>query len=268
MTLWRDVHVAPVVATAATREPITVGLAKDWVRQTGSGEDALIGMLAIAARAKVESDTGLKLQTQTWDLWIDDFPSDDVLLPFGPLQSVSSIKSYDEDGVESTLAATNYQVDIRSLPPRISLSDTGSWPDDLRAAQPAVIRCVLGYAGTAIAVTSMTRSSTTVTVTTTAAHGLSSGNVVVVAGATQAGYNGTWDITVSSATVFTFTVTTTPDTPATGTITATPTGVPAELMLALRLLVGWWYMHRGDTAVDEPPGYAALIAPYRLGLFG
>lgn len=51
-----------------------------------------------------------------------------------------------------------------------------------------------------------TQSGSTVTITTTAAHGLTAGMPVTVSGVTVSGYNGTWVIaSVPSATTFTFT---------------------------------------------------------------
>lgn len=70
------------------------------------------------------------------------------------------------------------------------------------------------------AVTSITRSSSTVTVTLTVANTtLVTGNYVKISGATETDYNGSWQITVSSSTVFTFDIgVLTPTTPATGTL--------------------------------------------------
>lgn len=71
------------------------------------------------------------------------------------------------------------------------------------------------------AVTSVTRSGSTATVTTTATNTLETGNTVVISGATQPEYNGTFTITVTVAgSQFTYTVSGAPATPATGTITA------------------------------------------------
>ena len=67
-------------------------------------------------------------------------------------------------------------------------------------------------------VTSITRSSSTATATVTA-HGYSTGNKVVVSGASQTEYNGEFTITVTGTDTFTYTVSGTPATPATGTIT-------------------------------------------------
>lgn len=71
---------------------------------------------------------------------------------------------------------------------------------------------------TGIAITSITSSSTTATVTTTANHGLSDGNYVTISGATQTEYNGSYQITVTAATTFTYTFAGSATTPATGTI--------------------------------------------------
>jgi hypothetical protein len=69
-------------------------------------------------------------------------------------------------------------------------------------------------------VTSITRVSTTATVTMGAAHGYATGQTVRIAGANESDYNGDFQITVTSDTVFTYTVSGAPATPATGTITA------------------------------------------------
>src|SRR3990167_2816875 len=73
----------------------------------------------------------------------------------------------------------------------------------------------------AVSVNSITRSGTTATGTTAAAHGLATWDYARVAGATQTAYNGTFAVTVTTTTVYTYTVAGSPATPATGTITST-----------------------------------------------
>jgi hypothetical protein len=73
--------------------------------------------------------------------------------------------------------------------------------------------------GTDISVTSITRSGSTATVTTSAPHGETVGQIANIRGAAQAEYNGDFAAgTVPSSTSFTITVSGTPATPATGTI--------------------------------------------------
>lgn len=70
-------------------------------------------------------------------------------------------------------------------------------------------------------ITSITRASTTGTVTTPVAHGLSTGDSVTISGATLAAYNVTATVTVTSATTFTYTVSGSPTSPAAGSISFT-----------------------------------------------
>lgn len=76
--------------------------------------------------------------------------------------------------------------------------------------------------GTPVSVTSITLSGTTATVTCGAAHNLTDGDPVNIAGANQAAYNGIKVISYVSTTVYTFETTAGTTTPATGTITSTP----------------------------------------------
>jgi len=90
--------------------------------------------------------------------------------------------------------------------------------------------------GTTVSVSSITRSSTTATVTTATTHPFLTGDRVTVSGATQTGYNGTFTITKVSSTSFTYSVANTVVTPATGTILAngnSNTGVCSNLGEAL-----------------------------------
>ena len=65
-------------------------------------------------------------------------------------------------------------------------------------------------------IASIARVGTTATATMASAHSLATGISVVVSGATQAGYNGTFTITVTARDTFTFTVDGATVTPATG----------------------------------------------------
>ena len=77
---------------------------------------------------------------------------------------------------------------------------------------------VNGY--NSVSVSSLTRSGSTATATCAAPHGLSTGDVALVAGAGQSDYNVEAVVTVVSSTVFTYDVANAPTSPATGTITA------------------------------------------------
>ncbi len=91
--------------------------------------------------------------------------------------------------------------------------------NDITVVNPALIVGAFSLA-VSVAVTSITRAVNTATVTTTTAHGYSTGNRINIRGATQSDYNGDYTIAVTGASTFTYTVANTPTTPATGTILA------------------------------------------------
>ena len=78
-------------------------------------------------------------------------------------------------------------------------------------------------------VSSITRSGTTATATTAVDHALAVGHSVTIAGAVETDYNGVFVVlTAPTSTTFTYTVSGSPTTPATGTITSTKATVYLE----------------------------------------
>lgn len=135
---------AVAVVTPASTYPVTLAEARAHCRVDSTDEDSLIDGLIATATDHVERYTGRSLMDQTLAFYSDDF-SDEMLLPRGPVQSVSSVKYYDADGVEQTLATSVYQVDIVSDPPRVLLADGQSWPTVDDRANAVTITYVAGY---------------------------------------------------------------------------------------------------------------------------
>jgi uncharacterized phage protein gp47/JayE len=81
-----------------------------------------------------------------------------------------------------------------------------------------------------ININSITRAGTTATVTTASNHNLGSGMEIVIAGANETDYNGTFEIVVTGLDTFTYQVANSPSSPATGTITASYTGASVEVV--------------------------------------
>lgn len=255
----------PVVITPPALEPISVTELKGRLRISGTVEDADLGLAIKAGRRKLEKDLGgACLVSRVVEQGFDALYGDALDLSQWPLQSVSSIKTYDLSNVESTFDAANYVVDTASRPGRVCLKASSSWPTGLRYHRGAIIRYVAGYSGTAKSVTGITRSSATATATAAAAHGFTTGQRITIAGADQAEYNGAFEIVVTGAAVFTFTVTGAPATPATGVLTATDLGVPEDYLMALMMLLGHWYANReavvtGTIATGLPLAYEDLL---------
>ena len=78
---------ALAIKTAPTTEPLTIDEAKLHLREDGTDQDDLISSLIVAARQHVEDVLKRSLITQTWELWLEEFPSRDYIeIPFPPLQ--------------------------------------------------------------------------------------------------------------------------------------------------------------------------------------
>jgi hypothetical protein len=114
----------------------------------------------------------------------------------------------------------------------------GAWILDDAAATPISDVDYPGYQ--TIAVTSITRSGSTATVTTTAPNTLETGDTVLISGAAETEYNGQFTIVVLTNATFTYQVTGTPATPATGTIVLQggKTTVPGIVYLNDYIFVG------------------------------
>jgi len=149
---WDDIAWSSKLSAAPSAEPPSYAEASAFLRLPDTTDQTYVTALIASARQKVEEDTGRRLITQSWTLYADAFPSDAIVLPWAPLISVTSIKTTTAAGVQSVLAATKYQVDTTSGRPRIWLSDTGSWPGDLRLHFGIEIICSVGYgaAGSAV----------------------------------------------------------------------------------------------------------------------
>ena len=137
------------VVTGPAIEPVTLAEAKAHLRMDGADNDSTINSLIKAAREDVEGDTRRALITQTLDVSYQYFGSK-LELPRGPLQSVTSVKYYDTDGVEQTLDTTVYRVTTKgNLPSIITLDYGQEWPSLYDIEEPITIRIVTGFGATA-----------------------------------------------------------------------------------------------------------------------
>ncbi len=145
---------APMIAglqlhTAPATEPLTVAEVKARLRITISDEDSDLAALLAECRELCERECQRAFITQTWTLYLDDFPRGGdltIYIPRPPLISVTHLKYYDVDGVQQTYGASNYHVAAGGEPGRIVRVDGGVWPAiDSGRPESVEVRFVCGY---------------------------------------------------------------------------------------------------------------------------
>lgn len=132
-----------VLHTPPAAEPLSP---EDVAKSLGlfEADERLAGFIR-AARQSLEGPQGWLgrvLVTQTWELFLDAFPCDEIRLPFPPCQRVLEIGITDAAGRETLLSGASYRV-LRGEVGRIL--PIGAWPVIGASAQGVRIRFVAGY---------------------------------------------------------------------------------------------------------------------------
>ena len=142
------------LSVAPTVEPITLEELKAHLHVLTSDDDGYISDLIPGVRKKVEYDLRRALITQTWKMYLDNFPSSGeiIRIPYPPLQSISSIKYYDTANVQQEWSNTEYEVDIYSAPARVGTVSGYTWPSTYTRMNAVEIIFVAGYGATATTV--------------------------------------------------------------------------------------------------------------------
>jgi hypothetical protein len=151
-------------------------------------------------------------------------------------QVYSSLTSDKLQYVNFTNTAANYLVTCNGVDP-VTIYDGANW-------------FTVATTTTAQTISSITRVGTTATLTTASPHGLITGNRVTISGATSNEYNGTFVITKTGASTFTYVMASAPAANATvvGTYTTIGiTGVDSSTFINVNLFKNRLYFTQKDT---------------------
>lgn len=146
------------LVTPPANEPISLVEAKAHLREDSSDQDDLIAIFIKAARQHAEKFLGRALIAQTWDLYLDAFPTEDDLgwieIPLPPLIGVDGVFYVDGNGDEQEFSVASYNVvgthgrdNVRA---RVELTSSGAWPTTSDTTNAVRIRFTAGYQDTSV----------------------------------------------------------------------------------------------------------------------
>jgi uncharacterized phiE125 gp8 family phage protein len=137
--------VRTVLDTPPELEPVSLDEAKLHLRVDISPEDDLIETLITAARQRVEVELRRTLISQTWSLYLDDWPADEVIqIPNPPLIQMRAIAYVDSNGVSQSLTYYDWLANP-GTPGRIAPVYGTSWPSVRSQLDAIVVQYDAGY---------------------------------------------------------------------------------------------------------------------------
>lgn len=132
-----------------TTEPLSLDEAREHLRIDPYGsppehpDDSYVRALISTARAFCEEHTRRALATKTIDVVYDSWSDNGLVLPLSPVQTLVSVKYYDQDGALQTLATTVYGFDIYRRQIYLKIGQT--WPQLSSEPNPIIVTANVGY---------------------------------------------------------------------------------------------------------------------------
>ena len=130
-------------------EPVTLSEIKTHLKVTGSDEDTYLTELIIVARKIVEKSLERSLITTIWELYLDEFPSNEISIQKAPVQSIGEVAYKDTDNVDKTISSDDYQTDFVNEPARLKPAYDKDWPDTYDEMNVVKITFTSGYGNAA-----------------------------------------------------------------------------------------------------------------------
>ena len=154
--------------TAPAQLAVSVADMKTYLRVDTSDDDALIEDFIESATETIKEYLQRALITETFLLTMDGFNwsdddyglslgagvhtasvpyqygwGDEIDLPYRPIQSITSLKTFNRDNTESTFSASNYELDEEGG--RLYLNEGATFPTELRDREAVNVTYVAGY---------------------------------------------------------------------------------------------------------------------------
>ncbi len=135
-TIRSNSNVYKIGPAAAEASPLTLVVAKSFMKVTSTADDALIQSMINACTEWGEKYTGRDFRVKTWTLFLDFFPVR-IVLNRDPVESVTSVK-YLVATVLTTVDNTIYYLKKLTQCSEIILFEDKEWPTDIDDREQSV----------------------------------------------------------------------------------------------------------------------------------
>ena len=122
-------------------EPVSVQQLRDYLRASAD-DDALLTSLLTAARIMIEAQTGLRLISQDWQVYVNRWTDGVIELPIWPVQKITAVKFLPEKA--RTIDAGSYELVKVGRPALIDIKNA-ALPSALSARLGVQIDLRAGY---------------------------------------------------------------------------------------------------------------------------
>lgn len=130
--------------TPSVLTPVTLTEAKAHLKVTDSNEDTLIQTYLNAAIKRCENYRQSNIMSAAYELYASGF--DQLMnLQKNPVTAINSIKYFDEDNAEQTLASSNYRLLDFRVPCRLEFDSGFTAPSLADREYPVVVNFQAGY---------------------------------------------------------------------------------------------------------------------------
>jgi uncharacterized phiE125 gp8 family phage protein len=147
------------IVTPPAVEPVVAEDLREQLNFDSTEKAAFMAGLLQTAREDAEERLWQRLITQTWDQWFDDFGCGRLDLELSPVQSITSLKYLDVDGVLQTLSPDVYELGECHGIGFVRLKKDQQWPTTYGVEDCIVVRHVVGYGAAASDVPARIRSA-------------------------------------------------------------------------------------------------------------
>jgi len=137
------------IITPAAAQVLTLEAVKHHLKVDTDADDALITGIMTAVRLHAEEHLGRFLLPTVLEQYYNSFAQGALTLFYTPVVEVASVKYFDTNGDEQTLAVEQYEIDVTQEPSYMMIGFDKDVPPVRSYPNSVIIRYTAGYANAA-----------------------------------------------------------------------------------------------------------------------